>query len=200
MLLVPDKNTEHAVRAVLEREHSLGIRKIAFDILVDPGRDGGVRLRGAQILQAQAGRYHHGGLIFDYEGSGANTAPMDLETQIDQQLNATWGLKAKAIVIEPEVDTWMWGAETHIKEVIGWDAEVGIRDWLRARGFVFTPDQKPVRPKEALEAVFREAKAPRSSAHYSSIASRLSLRNCTDPAFIRLRSALQSWFAAVDLA
>ena len=194
VVLVPDKNTEHAVRGAFRRDKALGIRAIDFEVIVDQGRDGGVRRRGTQILQVERRGFSHALLMFDYEGSGAATSREDLEADLDAALLPVWGTNAKSIVIEPEVDIWMWGAETHLREVIGWRAALGIRDWLKARDFGFTADGKPDRPKEALEAIFREAREPRSSAHYEALARRLSLQRCQDEAFIRLRQALIGWF------
>jgi len=133
--------------------------------------------------------------MFDYEGSGAATPAGDLETELDAALTADWAGHAKAIVIEPELDVWMWGAETHIREVIGWRGPSGIREWLVARQFVFDAHNKPERPKEAMEEVFRHSQVPRSSAHYQALAGRLSLTRCQDPAFLRLRGAMTAWFA-----
>ena len=194
VVLVPDKAAEYVVRGALGRKESLGIREIDFKVIVDPGRDGGVRRRGVQLLRVERHQFTHAVLMFDYEGSGAANPAADLENQLDAALSEEWGSGAKAIVIEPEVDIWMWGAETHIRDVVDWHSQAGIRDWLTARDFQFSVHGKPERPKEALEAVFRHAQLPRSSAHYEALARRLSLARCQDPAFLRLRTALATWF------
>ena len=116
--------------------------------------------------------------------------------QLDAALSGSWDNRAKAIVIQPEVDVWMWGAETHLRSTMNWEFDEGIRTWLQAQAFVFEENGKPVRPKEALEAALRHAKVPRSSARYEDVAQRISLANCTDPAFLRLRTALTTWFGA----
>jgi hypothetical protein len=198
VVLVPDKNTEYAVHGALNRPESLGIRAVDFRIVVDPGRDGGVRKRGTQILRLERHQFTHAVLMFDYEGSGAAMSAANLETELDATLAAHWGEAAKAIVIEPEMDIWMWGAETHIRDVVGWPAPPGIREWLVARGFVFGVHGKPERPKEAMDALFREVRVPRSSSHYGALAGRLSLARCQDAAFMRLRAALIRWFATMD--
>jgi hypothetical protein len=161
VVLVPDKNTESTVRGALERHQAMGIRQIDFRILVEQGRDGGVRRR----------------------------------RQLDNRLSASWGNCAKAIVVQSELDVWMWGAETHLRASMSWDFQEGIRSWLETQAFRFDENGKPARPKEALETAFRRAKVPRSSARYEYIAQRISLANCTDPAFLRLRTTLVGWFA-----
>ena len=70
------------VPAQVKREHALGIRPIDFEVIVDPGRDGGVRRRGAQILQVERHQFAHAVLMFDYEGSGAAIGPTDLEASL----------------------------------------------------------------------------------------------------------------------
>ena len=194
VLLVPDKNTECTIRGALRRHQALGIRQIDFQILVEQDRDGGVRRRGAQVLNVVRARYSHAAIVMDYEGSGANVGARELEAQLDRALSSSWGYHAKAIVIQPEVDAWMWGAETHLRSTMNWEFEEGIRTWLENQAFVFGESGKPLRPKEALEAAFRRAKVPRSSARYEHVAQRISLANCTDPAFLRLRTALVAWF------
>src|SRR5437762_1447368 len=94
VVLVPDKNTEYAVRGALGREQSLGIRPVDFSVIVDPGRDGGVRRRGTQILRVERQQFTHAVLIFDYEGSGAAIPAADLENELDAALVADWAASA----------------------------------------------------------------------------------------------------------
>lgn len=194
ILLVPDKNTEFTVRGALSRPDALGIREIDFQLLVEPGRDGGVRRRGSQVLGVQQARFAHALLLLDHEGSGSEIGPVELEAQLDQSLSVMWGDRAKAIVIDPEVDVWMWGAETHLRSMVDWRFPEDIRPWLVAQSFVFAADGKPARPKEALEAAFRRAQTPRSSARYEQVARRISLTRCKDDAFLRLRTTMVGWF------
>lgn len=183
VLLVPDKNTEYTLRGALRRHQALGIREIDFQILVEQGRDGGVRRRGAQVLNVLRARFSHAVMVMDYEGCGSDVGPRELEAQLDDALSHAWGARAKAIVIQPEVDVWMWGAETHLRATMNWTFAEGIRPWLESRSFMFEENGKPNRPKEALEAAFRRAAVPRSSARYEDVAQRISLTNCTDAAF-----------------
>lgn len=197
-MLVADKNMQFAMQGGLSRPESLGIRPISFDFRQHPGRDGGARSNGAQVLALEMARFTHALLVLDHEGSGAGelNAP-DLEAQLDEQLRSTWGDRAKAIVIAPEVDIWMWGSDNKLAEVLNWPRQESIRDWLRGKNFNFLENGKPQRPKEALEAVFRVCRQPRSSAAYQQIAAGISLARCGDPAFLRLRAPLQHWFPTV---
>jgi len=197
ILLVADKNIQFALNGGLNRPESLGIRRIALDFRQHPGRDGGTRSNGAQVLALEKARFSHALLVLDHEGSGAGALEaLELEAQLDEQLNSTWGDRAKAIVIAPEVDIWMWGSDNKLAQILKWPRQESIRDWLKNDGFEFAENGKPQRPKEALEAVFRICKRPRSSSAYQQIAAGISLTRCEDPAFQRLRSSLRNWFPA----
>ena len=197
-VLVPDKNTEHSVRGAFQRPAALGIRALDYQVFVESGRDPGVRRRGVQLLSSQRSSFSHALMLMDFEGSGSSLPAAGLEAQLDAALQAAWQGRAKAIVIEPEVDIWMWGAETHLREVVGWTRPVRVRTWLTQRGFHFELGGKPDRPKEALEALFYDAKRARSSAHYEELARRLSAKRCQDPAFLRLNNALKQWFGVLQ--
>jgi len=195
ILLVADKNTQFALKGALERPDALGIRPINFAFRVHPGRDGGVRKTGPEILALENRLFQHGLLVMDYEGCGEEqTNATALEARLDKRLQAGWKDNAKAIVIEPEVDVWVWGSDNAVQEVIDWPAGQGIREWLRNQGFSFDCNNKPIRPKEAMEEAMRKTRSPRSSALYQQIAEKISLRHCKDNAFARLRTQLISWF------
>ena len=65
------------------------------------------------------------------------------------------------------------------------------------RGMLSRPEAlgiRPVEANEAFEAALREARKPRSASLYQQIAERVSLRRCTDTAFLELKSILNNWF------
>ena len=195
VLLMADKNAQFALKGALGRPEALGIRPIEFEFRVHPGRDGGTRKSGPEVLALERRRFRHALLVLDFEGCGTDLPNAKaLETQLDGRLAAHWQKAAKSIVIEPELDVWVWGADNAVEAVIEWPAGKGIREWLREKGFAFEANEKPTRPKEALEAALRIPDLPRSSALYQSIAEKISLRRCGDEAFIRLRKQLIEWF------
>lgn len=186
-----------ALQGALSRHAALGIRHIGFDFLEHPGRDGGVRTNGPKLLELKKAEFSHAMLVLDYEGSGTNAIDaISLEQELDEKLRSTWGNAAKAIVIDPELDVWMWGSDNALSAVLGSPSEESIRDWLRNQDFQFTDLDKPVRPKEAMEKLLAKLRRPRSSSIYEKIAGRISFKRCTDPAFLRLRSQLEGWFPA----
>ena len=169
-----------------------------FDFRQHPGRDGGTRTSGAQILALERSRFSHAMLVLDHEGSGTEQEPLELENSLDSQLAGSWGDQAKAIVIAPELDAWMWGSDNKLAEILHWPHAEPIREWLAKRGFEFQQNGKPMRPKEALEVIFPVCRMPRSSAIYQKIATNISLTRCEDTAFHRLRNQLQLWFPRSD--
>jgi hypothetical protein len=196
VVLVADKNMQFALQGALARPHALGIRPVTHEFRSHMGRDGGVRTTGADVLARESTRFEHALMLLDFEGCGQEDGdPLQLEFELDRQLQVVWGDRAKAIVIFPEVDIWLWGADNALRDVLHWPQNGLIRDWLRDRGFRFNVEGKPERPKEALDAMRSIHKQPRSSALYEKITGRISLQKCTDPAFIRLKQQLEVWFA-----
>ena len=192
-LVVADKNMDFALRGILMRHQALGIRQITWKTAVLPSHDGGVRSVGPDELNTFRHDRSHGIIMLDYEGSGADSDALALEAELDERVRRTWNDRAKAIVIEPELDIWLWGSNEAMRQVL--DCEIpDVREWLHERGYTFGENDKPVRPKEAIQELLFEMKQPRSSVVYKELTSRLTLRRCKDPAFNRLKTTLQQWF------
>src|SRR5258707_585246 len=115
VLLVADKNAQFALKGALGRPDALEIRPIEFEFRVHPGRDGGARKSGPELLALERRRFEHALLVLDFEGSGTELPnAKDLEAQLDARLSGRWKEAAKSIVIEPELDVWIWGADNAI--------------------------------------------------------------------------------------
>jgi hypothetical protein len=200
VLLAADKNIQFTLAGALGRPQAMATRPITFDFRLHAGRDGGARSTGVDILATQRRQFARALLVFDREGCGRDDDDaLTIERDLDARLERVWGNDAKAIVIEPEVDAWVWGADNAMRDVFGWPRSEPIRQWLTDQGFAFASNGKPVRPKEALEALRRVHQLPRSSALYRSIAEKISLQRCIDPAFVRLRDTLRALFPPVPL-
>ena len=194
-LLVADKNMDFAMRGILNRDKALGIRSVSYEIKQHFNRDGGVRTTGPETLALLRHQFSHGIVMLDWEGSGSKAkSAIALEQDLDSRLALTWDDRAKAIVIEPELDVWIWGSDNALVKILEWTEDQGIREWLTGRGYAFDNSQKPMRPKEALNELMIWLNQPRSSVLYERITGKISLAHCVDPAFGRLRSTLQSWF------
>lgn len=196
IVLVADKNMQAGVSSMLQRHAALGIRAVTADILRHPEKDCGCRTGGIEFLSAFVNQYDHALLMFDYEGCGVEKRNVqELEEEIETSLREKWGDKGVVVVIAPELDIWVWSDSPHVERVLGWTGRTPkLRSWLVAQGFKSPSQEKPTRPKEALEGALRVARKPRSSSIYQSLAKKVSLARCNDRAFIKLKTTLQQWF------
>jgi hypothetical protein len=199
VVLTADKNGEMAMRGVLSRPSRLSIRPLTADYYVHPERDPGCLRTAAELLRFATRTHAYAVVLFDREGCGREMHDRsELERQVEEQLARTgWQERCAAVVVDPELDAWVWSDSPHVDEVLGWASRTpSLRAWLRQRGFLAEPEAKPSRPKEALELALRTVSKPRSSALYQMLAQRVSLQRCTDPAFEKLRRVVTSWFPA----
>lgn len=166
-------------------------------MIVHPNRDPGCRLEGHELLRTLQRNYRFGLLMFDLEGSGAmGMGRSAIESDVEAKLAVSgWKDRSAAIVIDPELEIWIWADSPWVERVLGWERRSPeLRAWLAQQGFVFTETGKPNDPKPALETALRVARKPRSSALYRELAERVSFDQCLDPSFLKLRTCLQQWF------
>ena len=201
ILLVADRNMKAALSGVLNRPEALGIRQVVFEVLVHPQKDPGVLHDAHNVLRAVAGKFAHALAVFDREGCGREAeGRKTLEASVEQRLATNgWADRAKAVVIDPELESWVWSDSPEVDNALGWAGHVpALRPWLTEKGLLQQSEAKPGRPKEAMEAALRLVRRPRSSAIYRELAERVSLRRCTDSAFRKLITTLQTWFPRHD--
>jgi len=196
VVLVPGRNDEAAVRSLLNRPGELGIRPIKFVTHVHSRRDPGCLRESHSFLSPLSGQFAHALVMFDRIGSGreSNSAE-ELETLVVGQLEASgWKGRAGAIVIDPELEAWVWADSANVDRHLGWSGRSpSLREWLTSVGQVAI-GQKFVNPTKAVELALRKARIPRSSSVYADLAGTVSLRRCQDPAFARFKEVLQNWF------
>ena len=107
-----------------------------------------------------------------------------------------WSARAAAIVIDPELEAWVWADSPHVERLVGWaGVSGGLRGWLTGERFWENGAPKPHDPKGAVERALQRAKKPRSSALYLRLAEQVGFSACADPAFQKMRSILQAWFS-----
>lgn len=197
VVLVADKDAEQTLNALLsERQQSLGIRPIDYDIFVHPERDGGVRSQCAEFLRPYTNEYHYALVVFDYEGCGTLDPVKQLEANLESKLSESgWKERASVIIIEPELENWVFSPSPAVVHIIAdGKREIYFKHLNRVSR---TQQGKPNHPKELMQAIMREARVQRSSALFSELAKRVSLRGCQDPAFQKLLKVLQGWFPRV---
>lgn len=197
VILAADKDLQHAMKGVHARPEALGIRAVEADIFVEPQHDPACARYGVEFIANFSRQYDHGLLMFDHRGSGMETiSPMALQNKLNQKLaHSAWGERAKAIVLAPELEVWIWNDSPHIDEVAGWkNRNPSLRPWLIDNGWLQKGEVKPARPKEAFDQALRAARKPRSASLYEQIAKKVSLRRCKDASFLELKRLLSQWF------
>jgi hypothetical protein len=194
LVVVADKNMDAAFAAILTRTESLGIRKIDFKIY-NEHNDPRVYLSAHDFLRPLRRLASHSLVAFDREGCG-NEEPRDvLEDDVERRLHQDWPDCSAAIAIDPELENWVWSDSHHVAACFGW-SKPELSAWLGKEGHWPAGAVKPPRPKEAVVAALKFKRIPRSSAAYAELASRVTFKSCTDPAFLKLKKVLQQWFPA----
>ena len=197
IILVADKNIEGCIGGLFQRlPIVLGIAPFSYDIFVHPYRDPGCRLDAVSFLRGFQNRYKYALVVFDKEGCGKESlSRLELEDVLEKQLSASgWHDRAKAIVIDPELENWVWVKSPRLAQIINWNNINDLHEWLLEKGFSFNDKNKPSRPKEAFEMALRESKKHRSSSIYNDIASQVSFSECVDPSFNKLIDCIKLWF------
>lgn len=198
LCLVADKNIAAAVRGLLSKPRRLGITRIDHDVIVHPERDPGCFHNGPEFLRGMRSQADHGLVVLDHAWSGVPTdSASELEGQLEHGL-ALVGLEGtvRAIVIEPEIEAWVFSGSSHVPKALGWKGRRSMREALNEQDLWSSDQHKPADPKRAMEWALRQARIPRSSSIYGELATRVGTKNCTDRAFIRFRRILQEWFPA----
>ncbi|ATB35437.1 hypothetical protein CYFUS_000850 [Cystobacter fuscus] len=202
VVLVADKNTEFALKGLLTRRtHALRIRPITFDVFVHIERDPGCLRRAPDFLRPHSTRYNHALVMFDRDGCGQeHKERVDLEQQVEEQLaQSGWDNRSAAVVLDPELEIWVWSDSPHVETTLGWSNRVpGLRSWLVNSGLLGESDVKPRDPKLAVEEALRVARKPRSSNLYQQLALSVGFESCSDAAFQKLKKLLNTWFPAVS--
>ena len=198
IVLVADKNIEFTVKGLLSRPKALHISDISSDVFPHPLRDPGCIRDAPEFLRQYRDRYRHALVLLDREGSGRDDETrLELEADLEKRLASDWTDRAAAVVMDPELEIWLWSDSPHVETVLGWGGrKPDLREWLVREGFQQKGSAKPARPKEAVEKALRIAGKPRSSALYRQLSEKVSFRRCNDPAFQKVKQTLQQWFPA----
>jgi hypothetical protein len=199
VVLVPGKDDKAVLETLLiKRYKSLSIRKIDAKVITSPQRDPGCFHSAAAMLDGFQSECAHALVIFDYEGCGQEhmLRPDQVESTVRTNLALSgWDDRANVVVIEPELEIWMWSLSPSVDDVFGWSGKnPGLRQWMQQQGFIGSNDVKPRRPKEAMELALKVSRVRKSSANFIKLSERISLGRCVDPSFRKLVSILQDWF------
>ncbi len=175
----------------------LGIRAINYQVLAHSERDSGVYHQAELFLQPLVPLYDHALVSIDFAFRGAPKEASDLQASIAHRLHRNGWNKGncQVIVLEPELEAWVWSASNKVPQVLGrtWDE---IHSLAAARGYWHEGQPKPHQPKALLDALLVPQKRVRDARLFMDLAAQVSLHGCTDPAFNLLRATLTRWFPA----
>ncbi|MBN1910293.1 MAG: hypothetical protein JW818_11180 [Pirellulales bacterium] len=117
VVLAADKSIEMALRGILGRHESLGIRSIRVDYLVHPEHDPGCAHNSDHLLRPYINSARHALVIFDLEGSGLeSTSRNEIESELETNLARNgWSDRAAVIVISPELENWVWSDSPEVE-------------------------------------------------------------------------------------
>jgi hypothetical protein len=198
IVAVADSDQEKIMEALLPRlQVSSGTRSFNFDILKNPEKDSGSFNISHELLRPLINQYSFALVIFDYEGCGVEEQQTvaQVEAHVESLLGANgWNQRNAVAVVNPEIENWVWLDNPHVHTAINWNNQQSLYDWARQSGKINQGAHKPQRPKEAFLDALYVCDTPKSSAIYKQIATRVSYKNCTDPAFNKVISTLKGWF------
>lgn len=209
-VVVADLDAENAISMLLrDRQSALDIhldfnpdRPPVGDLLRYAGRDSGCYKDAVDVLRTPQSTHRHALLIFDRDGCGANaTQREDIECEVEGKLRRSgWGQDAvSVIVIEPELEAWVWATSPRVADVLGWQYERdGLRPFLTSRNLWDDKCPKPSDPKEAMRQSLRKKNKPLGARLFAELASRVGLRHCEDSAFQKFRQTLTQWFGVAS--
>lgn len=196
IVLVADADIREAARGLLSRNKTLGIAEISFDVIQHNNRDSGCRTQAANYLRQYLRDYHRSLVLFDRNGCSSSLSRADIQKQVESDLRRNgWEDRSKAIVIDPELEAWIWGFQEALP-VLGWSGSYGsLKGWLSEQKLWRTSAPKPPDPKKALKRVMEHTKNRRRSPRiYEQLAREANFEHCQDPAFCELMDTLQLWF------
>lgn len=181
---------------IFTSHHRLQIRQINLHgPLVDPDHDAGVYRRSQNLLRYYLKLADYCLVVFDRDGCGSTKPREQLESEVEDRLSQNgWAGRSAVIVIDPELENWVWSDSPHVETVLGWPTGGKLKTWLIENNYLRADAPKPARPKEAFLRAIGIVKTPRSSSIYFQLAQQVSFQRCTDPAFIKLKTTLLKWF------
>ncbi len=199
-VLVADADMEATVRTLLDRRRpALGIREVSYTITRHLRRDPGCRREAVPTARSFLNDHKHALVVFDKDGSGDEAADrVRIQNAVEEDLRQNgWENRSKAIVIEPELEAWVWSVSVNVSKVLGWEEGTEVlRSWLQERNLWPDGATKPPDPKSAMRRAMREKNRKPNAVTFRRLAERVAFRKCEDLAFQEMRATLQAWFPA----
>jgi hypothetical protein len=199
---------QYALKGLFERQGfhlSIGCRPFAFDLAIDSQKaayhDPDIHINAARYAGPIQATHRHLVVMVDndFDSSPGKVAIRDKIS--DDLIQSGWQEDAFAvIVIDPELEVWLWQESPHVDEALAFDPgrfdAPSLRAWLEDQKLWRPGEEKPHDPKKAFIQTLRRSSRPLSSTIFEKLAHNVSLRRCTDPAFNALCESLRRWFPA----
>ncbi len=200
-VLVADEDMKRTMDALLVRSKPLGVGRFVFDIERHARKDPGCRSDAADYLRPRLNEFRYCLVMFDHHGCGSTKSRTEIQASVEDDLERNgWKDRAKVIVIEPELEAWVWGDLSAVCGHLGWEAAGRLRKWLSGQGLWPHGQDKPDDPKGAMTQAMKQAPrrghGRRTARTFAQIAESAKLDDCRDPAFRELMATLQRWFPA----
>lgn len=200
VVLVPDADIEQSVKGLLTRTDSLKIAPVDFEVTRHVNRDSGCRASATSHLRPYLGRCRYALVVFDRHGCGSPRSRREIQQDVEHDLaHNGWNKRAKAVVIDPEIEAWVWSDSAEAAQVMGWGSDFrALRAWLASQALWPLDRPKPQDPKRAMRKAMEKAgakgKARRSPSKFHDLATTVDFGGCKDPAFVELTGTLRAWF------
>ena len=195
VVLSADLDIEGVMRTLLgSRAPALGIRAPRARYVRHPQKDPGCFTRPEAVLGSPS-LAERALVVFDKAFGGSPDAdPSRMASIAEDRLRAIWGDRARAVVIAPEVEVWLWAGH-HTAQALQWhEGYPDLRRWLSSQNLWAEGAMKPSDPKEAFRRVLARRSPGPSHGIFQEVALRASVDSCVDESFDRLRRILRSWF------
>lgn len=197
VILAADLDIEQAMKGLLARTPALKIRPVRYQVVRDTmaGHDGGTFKRATTVLESfSADPACRALVLFDraWDGAPSNDAKR-LAIDVEQRLAPMWGDRARCVVLDPELEVWVFSDSPHVDKALGFP-EGRLRPWLRDQGHWPDGQPKPADPKTAVRQALRKAGIKPSAALFHELATKVGLERCIDPSFRSFVETLRTWF------
>jgi len=195
VVICADLDAEKALQQLLSNSSKLRTAPFSFQLYRYQG-DSRCRSSAHDFLKPFVDHYRFALVVFDHHGSGdERVAPEDVRRQVVDKLSrAGWEDRCEAIVIAPELESWVWSASPNVAQVMGWESTPKLRHWLQEQSLWPEQAAKPPDPKNAYEKALRQARKARSAQIFAQLAQQVSYKSCQDTSFRLLLETLRRWF------
>jgi hypothetical protein len=206
LFFVADGTMAEVIDGFLSRGHfpgRLGCRDFEFsfddDILVGThfgATDGGMHKYCHALLQENGYMESHQHLVvmLDQKFGGERPAAEVREEVLANLQQCGWADRADVVVIDPELEVWVWQDNPHVERAVGYSGRTKLRELLNNDDEWPGGRDKPIQPKDLFKAVCKRFKQSYSPSLYRDIVEKVSIAGCTDQAFHQLVASLVRWF------